>query len=688
MKQIDTQGLADVNESGLPTTCLLDSRSTTEQRMNFLDEWSQAQLVLFGGKGGVGKTSLTAATAMAIAQRSTSLGHRILVMSVDPAHSLADSLDQPVGPKPVPVNQIDNLWAMELDGASLVESFKRENDESLHTLLDRGTLLDRLDTDSFLNLTLPGVDEVMGVVEIARLLDEDQWDLILVDTAPTGHALRFLATPKAMQQWLEALDVIQEKHRYLKRRFGSGRRLSSDAAEQFLTRFDRKVERARIILQQRGRTEFVPVTIAEPMALAETERLLQELASLGMHPKRLIVNQWVESVECPFCAARSCRQRSALAHSAKLSDLEVLPIPLFPGEVCGPQGLSHVVDALDRLTAQPVAVNDLAHASPPAPIQAPRGTSQEHGKPLVLRDGVRFIFFGGKGGVGKTSLAAAAGLHLAKAHPDKRVVVFSTDPAHSLADSFGAPLGPELTSVLADNLFACEQNAETLFERFRNRYSDSISEIFAGLTSDGVEVQFEQESLQQLASLSPPGVDEIMFLASVMDLADSGKGDLFVLDTAPTGHALRLLELPKLAHDWLQAIFRVMFKHGHAASREMFALARSVRRFQAILTDAAQAEFVLVTIAETMALRESQRLLEQLANLQVGCRSVVFNKLIPKNECDFCRQTRRCQEHHVAGFQKTHPELDVISLPMFPRPIAGQDSLKKLQFALFNSGRR
>ena len=65
------------------------------------------------------------------------------------------------------------------------------------------------------------------------------------------------------------------------------------AAEQFLTRFDRKVERARIILQQRGRTEFVPVTIAEPMALAETERLLQELASLGMHPKRLIVNQWV-----------------------------------------------------------------------------------------------------------------------------------------------------------------------------------------------------------------------------------------------------------------------------------------------------------------------------------------------------------------------------------------------------------
>lgn len=643
--------------------------------------------MFFGGKGGVGKTTLAAAAGMAIARRSTPDGRRILVLSVDPAHSLADSLGQNVGAGAVPVRGTDGLWAMELDAASLADAFAKENAESLRTLLDRGTLLDRSDIDGFFDLTLPGVDEVMAVVEIARLLDEGKWDLILVDTAPTGHALCFLAMPGEMKRWLKALDIMQRKFRYLKRHFSGGKRPPVDAAEQFLVNFDRRIERARQMFVARDRAEFVPVTIAEPMALAETERLLRDLADSGIHVKRLIVNQLVEPGKCAFCAARNRRQSSVLAAAPALSPRELLPVPLFAGEVHGKEGLNRVVGVLEGLADEPTSVNPFVRSAPKQGKET-RPVRCKPGEPLVLTEGVRFTFFGGKGGVGKTTVAAAAGLHLAATHPDKRVLLFSTDPAHSLADCFGISVGPDIVPVAAENLFACEQDAEALFERFRQRYGDSITDIFDNLTSRGVQVQFEEESMRQLASLSPPGVDEIMFLKSVMDLADGGEYDLFVLDMAPTGHALRFLELPELAHAWLRAIFKILLKYGHTASEEMVDLARSLRRFRAILTDPAQAECVVVTLPEEMAARESQRLIERLTELGIGVHSVVFNKVVPKSRCGFCRRTRKVQERHRAKFRKAHPSLHVVSLPLFPQPIAGLSALRDLESTLFNMRRK
>ncbi len=653
----------------------------------FLDEWARAQLVFFGGKGGVGKTTLAAAAALAIARRTVSDGRRVLILSVDPAHSLADSLGQTVGAEAVPVRGADGLWAMELDAAARADAFAEENAEFVRTLLDRGTLLDRHDIDSFFRLTLPGMDEVMAVVEIRSLLEEAEWDLVLVDTAPTGHALRFLAMPGEMKRWLKALDVMQRKFRYIRRHFGGSGHPPLDAAEQFLADFNGKVERAAQMFAARDRAEFVPVTIAEPMAFAETERLLGELAHLGIHVKRLIVNQLIEPGKCAFCAARSRRQSSMLAAAPALAHLDMLPVPSFAGEVHGRRDLGRMADVLERLSAEAVTFHEPALRVPKRE-KRPRRVSREPGEPLVLTEGVRFTFFAGKGGVGKTSLAAATGLRLAGAHPDKRVLVFSADPAHSLADCLGSPVGPEIVPVAAANLFACEQDPEAMFERFRQRYGDSITDIFDNLTSSGVQVRFEKESMQQFASLSPPGVDEIMFLKSVMDLADGGQYDLFVFDMAPTGHALRFLELPELAHAWLRAIFKILLKYGHTAGEEMVDLARGLRRFQAILTDPAQAESVVVTLAEKMAVRESQRLIQRLSELGVGVHSVVFNKMIPRNRCAFCRRTRKVQGRHRAGFRKAHPGLRVVSVPLLPQPIAGLDALRDVESILFDVGRK
>ena len=655
--------------------------------MSFLDEWSQKRLLFFGGKGGVGKTTMAAAAGMAMARRGASRDASVLILSVDPAHSLADSLAQALDSRAAPVKESDGLWAMEMNAIELAHAFAEDNAGSLRTLLERGTLLDRSDIDEFLELTPPGVNEVMAVMEIARLVDEGKWDLILVDTAPTGHALRFLTMPGEMKRWVEALDVMQRKHRYLRRCFGGDRRTPADTAEQLLGDLDQKAERAREMFSTGSQTEFVPVTIAEPMALAETERLLVHLADAGIHPKRVVVNRMLEPDGCAFCEGRRRRQSSALADAAPLSHLEPVPVPLFAGEVQGRRMLRRVGEVLESLADDPVTFKELscvaaagqnsADRTAPAPLP-------EAGGRLALSEGTHFTLFGGKGGVGKTTLAAATGLHLARARPDSRVLVFSTDPAHSLGDSLGVPVGPDIAPVAADSLFACERDAEVLFERFRERYGDSITGLFEGLTSGGVQVQFEEESLKQLASLTPPGVDEIMFLKSVMDLEDSGRYDRVIIDTAPTGHALRFLELPELAHLWLRTIFKVLLKYGRTAGGELIDLARSLRRFQAVLTDSAQTEFVLVTLAEEMSLRESERLLERLAGLDVQCRSVVFNKLVPEERCGLCSRTRKVQRAHVEDFRRAHPDLHVSSLPLFPEPVAGLEALEDVGALLFN----
>src|SRR3989338_9605162 len=145
------------------------------------------KLILFGGKGGVGKTTCAVSTGLYLA-----MDFRTLIISTDPAHSISDSLGQSIGDEIKEVKGIKNLSAIEISAEKSLSKFKRRYENQIRKIMDTSTYLDREDIDSIFDLPIPGIDEVMGFKTIVDLIEEGKFDKYIVDTAPTGHALRLL----------------------------------------------------------------------------------------------------------------------------------------------------------------------------------------------------------------------------------------------------------------------------------------------------------------------------------------------------------------------------------------------------------------------------------------------------------------------------------------------------------------
>ena len=175
-----------------------------------------------------------------------------------------------------------------------------------------------------------------------------------------------------------------------------------------------------------------------------------------------------------------------------------------------------------------------------------------------------FIIFGGKGGVGKTTCAAAIALAL---QPQKTLVV-SADPAHSLGDCFGQTLGDDITQVHPTrNLYALEISAEKSLERFKHDYKPQMRRLLE--TSVGIE-HLTRSEREHMLSLPIPGADEVMGLKRLMDLMEEHAFEKTILDSAPTGHTLRLLSMPEIFDQWINTFYHFRDKH-RIFSRESLA---------------------------------------------------------------------------------------------------------------------
>jgi arsenite-transporting ATPase len=302
---------------------------------------------------------------------------------------------------------------------------------------------------------------------------------------------------------------------------------------------------------------------------------------------------------------------------------------------------------------------------------------------------LQFILFGGKGGVGKTSMASATALYIAKQNPKKKVLVFSTDPAHSLSDSFGCLIGSKITAIKAqDNLSGLEMDATELVEDFKDEYRQEIDEVFDNFLGDKADMKFDREVMTELVSLSPPGLDELMALKKIMEFSQDEKYDLFVLDTSPTGHLLRFLELPSLLLDWLRAIFKLLLKYKEVVelsrtAQKLLSLSKSIKRIQKTLTDPEKTEFVAITIPEAMGIAETERLLSTLKRLEITCRHVAINMLIPPTRCGFCARKREEQKNYVQEAKRKFSDYLVSEIPLFTHDITGIDSLTELSEVMY-----
>jgi len=512
---------------------------------------------------------------------------------------VGDSFGCSIGNAVTPIKDLKNLWAQELDAEQEAAEFKRKYDSVMKKIADRGTYFDRQDIENFFSLSMPGLDEVMAVIRMANLLKEGKYDLIILDTAPTGHTIRLLGLPGQMKKWGEVMDLMQAKHRFLARHFAGKYR--KDDADEFLETMKGDIDRVRKLLRNSDSTEFIPVTIPQTLAVEETGRLLRTLKKYGISVKSIIVNR-VKSSEngCPFCSGEAEEQKRELdIIRQKFADFELHRVPAFPYQISRFERLGEYARVL--LEEEPHRLPaGKKHLGFKARFFSNIKSSQRPSN-LINKDIILYIF-GGKGGVGKTTITSATALTVAAKYRSKKVLVFSTDPAHSLSDSLGLSIGDNLAQIgRHKNLFGLEIDASKLLEDFKKDSRDGISEAFDKFIGQGVDVKFDREVLEELTSLTPPGLDEIMALAKVVEFMDEGKFDIYILDSAATGHLLRFLEMPQVAREWLNAIFTLLIKYKGVVrlaklAEEMIEFSKRVRKIQEILTESAGCKFVIISI--------------------------------------------------------------------------------------------
>ncbi|MBW2733231.1 MAG: ArsA family ATPase [Deltaproteobacteria bacterium] len=272
-------------------------------------------VMLFSGKGGVGKTTLAAATAVRLARS----GSRVLVVSTDPAHSLSDAFDQPLGPTPRELEP--GLEAMEVDASAMFTAALDEPpSEAMGSTLKR--LMDMASQT-------PGVDEFAAIEVLLNAAEHAQHDVVILDTAPTGHTLRLLALPELLDGWLGTLLSLKDQFARasrLLRKLIPGGKASTAALQDGLSGSRDRVSKLRTLLQDPERAQIFLVTIPEAMSVLETLRTLQLLHEQRLPVGSVIVNQMqpeptVSSLSGEQSVCSHCLRRRAI-HERSLNDLQ------------------------------------------------------------------------------------------------------------------------------------------------------------------------------------------------------------------------------------------------------------------------------------------------------------------------------------------------------------------------------
>jgi len=624
----------------------------------------------------VGKTTCAAAAALAAAEG----GRRVAVISTDPAHSLGDAVGQRLGAAPRRVStRGGTLEAVELDADRALARWLARRRPMLRTIAERGTYLDDEDLERLLRLSFPGVDELMALVELARLADRGRWELVVVDTAPTGHTLRMLDMPQTLRRIASVLDAMYAKHRFLADSLGRGHR--AGAPDRLIEELDADGRRLTALLRDPDRCRFSWLLLPERMSLEETRDGVAALAIAGIAVSELVVNRLTPppADPCALCEGRRLEEGRVLAETRRaFPTLPLRALPALDREPRGAPALRAVGRLLhSRATTAGAGLQPLSHhartgGSTGGRLAPPFKIKQGHGarhRPWPARpavnswlervapEGVRLLVFAGKGGVGKTTCAAAAAVALARRRPGARVLVLSADPAHSLGDVLGIALGDDERVVPRGpaGLRAREVDADRALARTRERYRRAVEETFDSLLRGSrFDVAYDREALHGLMDLAPPGLDELFAVLSVIEalLERAPPYDVVVLDTAPTGHALRLLEMPATALAWVHALLAILLKYrevvglGEVAA-ELVATARRLRELSALLGDAGRARVVAVTRAAELPQRETGRLLGRLARLRLDVPAVLINALTG-GACRRCRRVRRAERRTMA----------------------------------------
>lgn len=639
-----------------------------------------AELAFFIGKGGVGKTTLAAAYALRTAARHPR--RPLLLVSTDPAHSLADVLELPLGDSParVPVPVAANLFAWQLNARKEFDKFLRKYRDPMLHLVESGTFFTREEIAPLLDTTLPGMAEFAALLAIHQALAAGRYHRIVVDTAPLGHTLRLFEMPEHFARVLTFLDVAGGRDRLLAQRFGGG----EVPSQPLLAEWRALVSDVRSALSAKD-SQLVLVTTPENFSLNESLRAAQSLAESVPRLKlsAVVLNRAVPRIT----GCRACSQRARATRAARVFLGRNFPrVSLHMAEDSG----GPVLGAADLLA---FAEHVFAGKKLNLRRQPPAAREPEFKKIRWPTLDFPLSLTLGKGGVGKTTISAALAVHQRASHRKLPLTICSTDPAPSLDDVFRQPIGERATAVLADpGLLALEIDSVAQFRRWSDGMKFRLDRAFASPGSGlHLDLSLDREIISTLLDVVPPGVDEIFAVFRILDLLSNGRR--LLIDMAPTGHALELLRMPVRMQQWSRLLLKSLAPHrtlplAQDAAVEIAEIGQRVRALAKMLKDGRRTRLWPVMLAEPMPDRETGRLLRQLEDLGAHVAPLFINRVIFAQDvghCPRCRRAHAWQMATIAGLKRRWPGRKLYIVRNFDHEIAGRRALRRLTHELWQT---
>jgi arsenite-transporting ATPase len=587
----------------------------------------------FSGKGGVGKTTMATASAVHYALD----GKKTLIVTTDPASNLADVFEQEIGHKITPIAGVSNLDAMEIDPDVATREYKERIIGPF-----RGIMPEDVMASLEGQFNSPCTTEMASFDRFVDFMESAEYEMIIFDTAPTGHTIRLLELPVEWSKFIE--DSAK----------GSGQTCLGPV--QAIQESKDKYDQATRMLKDRERTTFVLVMRPDELSLYETHRAAKELESIGIQSNELIINGILpqEVCEIDFFRNQYEVQQRVIREAEQSIGGSKRYMFLRNNEVKGINSLKSVADELFK------GIQSVYKASGMAIINAPKVSIKkpdlEH---LWLPDAeTKALFFTGKGGVGKTTISCIAALYTAG--KGYKTLLVTTDPAAHLGEVFDLKIGSVPTRI-NENLFAVMIDAKEAFKQYKEKTLDEAR----GKYSEDMLAAMEEE-------LNSPCTEEMATFEKFAQFIETKEYQVIVFDTAPTGHTLRLLDLP---FDYAKQVEMMIATNEGAAVQE-----NTRRRFKNIIEmikDQRRTVFNIVLYPESTPIMEAYRAMLDLMDAGIDTQMVVANMVLPSEVCtnEFFANRQRMQVKYLRQIIERF-DLPVLQFPMMQEEMKGFAALR------------
>jgi len=601
------------------------------------------QFIFFSGKGGVGKTSMACTHAVRYADE----GKRTLIVTTDPASNLADVFEQAIGHQVTPIAAVPNLFAMEIDPDTATQEYI---DRAMAPI--RAAFPAQMVQVMEEQMSGPCTAEVAAFDRFTDFIVQDksapEFDIIIFDTAPTGHTIRLLELPAEWSQSIEAASA------------GSGQTCIGPAAA--IQDAKHKYENALAALRDQSLSTFTFVLHPEAIAIRETKRAISELTKLGIHNYRIIINGVIPASEKsnPLFAARSEMQSRYLKQISAELPYPTQRMTLLSGEITGAARLRQVGKIFFDGEQAPAE----SESSGGKIVSVVTSSIDEIRARIEPNSHRRTIFFAGKGGVGKTVASCLTAVWLAQ--QGHKTLLLTTDPAAHLGDVLGQPVGDTVAPVSGQpNLWAVKIDPKAAAETYKARILNDARQ--RGRPESAIKVMEEE--------LDSPCTEEMAAFDQFIDYASQMDWDAVVFDTAPTGHTMRLLELPM---DWSQQIDVKVFASVETSAADDVAKQRFGQVIE-MMRDPMQSTFAFVMYPESTPILEAWRAAQELATVGIQPGLVVANFVIPPEAATtpFAQARRNMQVKYLAEIRERFA-VPVLEIPLQPQEVKGLAMLAEL----------